>query len=291
MSKLIFGCGYLGSRVASLWLDAGHTVSAVTRSQDRAAEFRARGLRPIVADVTTPETLQALPDADTLLFAVGFDRGAGKSIREVYVEGLRAVLDALPTTVGRILYISSTGVYGQRDEQWVDEDSPCEPTREGGKACLAAEQLLRQHPLGDRAVILRMAGIYGPGRIPRSADIVRGTPLPSPSEGYLNLIHVEDAARIVLAAEVLASDARAPLPRTYTVSDGHPVPRRAYYEELARLLDAPPPTFIAPDPDSPAASRAEGSKRVANTRLVAELSPTFAYPSYREGLAAITSEA
>jgi nucleoside-diphosphate-sugar epimerase len=285
MSKLIFGCGYLGSRVAQAWLDQGRTVHAVTRSPERADAFRRRGLRPLVADVTAPLALRSLPECETVLFAVGFDRGSGRSIREVYVDGLRAVLAALPPTVRRFLYISSTGVYGQSEGQWVDEDSPCEPTREGGKACLAAEQLLRDHPLGQRAIVLRMAGIYGPGRIPRSGDVARGVPLAAPSEGFLNLIHVDDAARIVLAAE-----AQSAVPRTYTVSDGHPIPRREYYEELARRLGAPGPTFTSPDPDSPAASRATASKRVSNARLLSELSVTFAYPSYREGLAAIISE-
>jgi nucleoside-diphosphate-sugar epimerase len=285
MAKLIFGCGYLGRRVARLWLERGETVYAVTRDAARAAEFEQQGLAPIVADVTSPASLANLPAAETVLFAVGFDRSSGRSIHEVYVEGLQSVLAAAPSAVERFLYISSTGVYGQSDHGWVDEDSPCEPTRPGGQACLAAENALRAHPLGRRSIILRMAGIYGPGRIPRSNDIAAGAAIAAPSEGYLNLIHVEDAAHIVLAAE-----AHSDTPRLYTVSDGQPVARRAYYEHLAHLLNAPSPSFLAPDPASPAASRSEGSKRVSNRRLVDELSPTFRYPSYHEGLAAIVAE-
>lgn len=284
MKKLIFGCGYLGSRVARLWLEQGQTVHAVTRDEGRAAEFRAGGIQPFVGDITTPSSLAGLPAAETVLFAVGFDRSSGRSIHDVYVAGLEAALAALPPTVERFLYISSTGVYAQRDGAWVDEASPCRPTRDGGRACLAAEQVLQAHPLGARAVILRMAGIYGPDRIPRARDIAQGTPLTSPAEGYLNLIHVEDAAGVVLQAE-----ARARPPRLYLVSDGHPVVRRDYYQQLARLLGAPPPSFTTPSADSPAAARAESSKRISNARLVRELAPTFRYPSYREGLAAITA--
>jgi nucleoside-diphosphate-sugar epimerase len=288
MAKLIFGCGYLGRRVAHRWLAAGDEVFAVTRSAIRAADLAAEGLRPIVGDLTDGGSLAALPEVDTVLFAIGYDRSAGKSIRAVYVDGLRNALTslqesaALRGSAARFIYISSTGVFSQNDGQWVDEQSPCVPTREGGKACLAAENLLAEHPLGSRAIVLRMAGIYGPGRIPRRHDLEAGRPIAAPSDGYLNLIHVEDAADIVLAAK-----ARAVPPSTYLVSDGHPVLRRDYYEELARLLGTGSPQFEEPPPDSPAAQRAGSDKRVGNARLVRDLAPTFVYPSYREGLAAI----
>jgi nucleoside-diphosphate-sugar epimerase len=100
-----------------------------------------------------------------------------------------------------VIYISSVGVYGPSDGDWVDESTPCEPHREGGKASLAAEQVLAGHALGRRGLILRLAGIYGPGRIPLAEKIRKGEPLPVSPEGYLNLIHVDDAARVVLAAE------------------------------------------------------------------------------------------
>ncbi len=142
MVRLIFGCGYLGHRVAVRWQVAGDTPHVVTRSPSRAAALAAEGLQPIVADVLRPETLRGLPTADTVLYAVGYDRTADQSLREVYVQGLANVLAALPANTGRILYVSSTGVYGQTTGEPVDESSPCHPTREGGRACLEAEQLL-----------------------------------------------------------------------------------------------------------------------------------------------------
>ncbi len=167
MTKLIFGCGYLGLRVAHLWREAGVVVYAVTRSESRAKELEAVGLRPLVADVTDPRSLQGLPRAESVLYAVGFDRAGGANMREVYVDGLRHVLEALPEETGRILYISSTGVYAQSGGEWVDEDSPYQSVRESGRVCREAEELLRSHRLGPRSIILRLAGIYGPGRIPR----------------------------------------------------------------------------------------------------------------------------
>jgi nucleoside-diphosphate-sugar epimerase len=269
---LIFGAGYLGQRVAALWRDTGREVHVVTRSAPRGEALAAAGYRPHVADVTRPETLAALPKADTVLFAVGFDRASGRSIGEVYSGGLANVLAALGDRPRRFLYISSTGVYGPGDGGWVDEETPCHPDREGGQACLAAEQTLAASPLGPRSIILRLAGIYGPGRIPRSADLLAGKPLAAHPDTHLNLIHVDDAARIVLLAECAAA------PRTYVVSDGHPVLRRDYFAALARLLGAPAPTFIAPPADEPP-QRGASDRRASNAQLVRELRPEFAYPS------------
>ncbi|MEX0678509.1 MAG: SDR family oxidoreductase [Pirellulales bacterium] len=284
MSKLIVGCGYLGSRVARRWRNAGHEVFVVTRDAEHARRFAEERYQPIVADVLRPASLAHLPAADTVLYAVGYDRGSGVSIHEVYASGLRSVLDALPGEPARIIYTSSTGVYGQSQGETVDEESTTAPTREGGRACLAAERALAAHRLGHRGVVLRMAGLYGPGRIPLAGEIRRVRPIAAPQNGSLNLIHVDDAASAVLAA-----DERAVPPRTYVVSDGHPVERRRYYEELARLLGAPSPCFATSPVDSPASARAASDKRVDNARMLGELRVRLAHPSYREGLAAIVA--
>lgn len=310
-AKLIFGCGYLGSRVARLWRDRGERVAIVTRSAEKAERLRAEGYDAITADVCDPATLVDLPPAETILFAVGYDRrapaiGEARSIQEVYVGGVRNVLegvrrqetgdrrqDARPSVPCPLsplfVYISSTGVYGDADGEWVDEATPTRPLREGGRACLAAEQAIHEHPLAARAVVLRLAGIYGPGRIPRSETLLRGEPIDAPADGFLNLIHVDDAARTVLDVERAVAAGTIATPQTYCVSDGRPPLRGDYYAELARLLGAPAPKFIEPSPDSPAAQRAAADKRIRNARLLGEINPTFAYPSYREGLAAIVS--
>ena len=266
------------------WLDAGKRVYIVTRSHERAGRFAAQGYSPIVADVLRPQSLADLPAADTVLYAIGHGRGTSPTVREIFVDGLRSVLGALPSATGKFIYISSTGVYAQSQGEWVDELSPCEPQRQGGRACLAAEQLLAAHALGNRAIVLRLAGLYGPERIPNAELIRGGKPIAAPERGYLNLIHVDDAASVVLAAEE-----RAHPPCTYVVSDGHPVLRRTYYEELARLLHAPGARFELPPSDAPAAVRATSDKRANSARMTAELGVKLAYPSYREGLAAIVA--
>ena len=288
MAKLIFGCGYLGLRVARLWLQAGDEVFAVTRSPERAASLKAEGIQPIVADILELAKFSVPAGLTTVLFSVGYDRASGRPIQEVYANGLSRALAHLAQEPLRLVYISSTGVYGNVSAhanttgQEVDEETPCHPTRDGGIASLAAERCLAASPLGNKAVVLRLAGIYGPGRIPRAADLQAGRPINAPARGWLNLIHVDDAAQIVLSAEQ-----HAPLPRTYVVSDGQPVQRSDYYTELAKLLQAPTPQFVEPPKNSPAAQRAASDKRINPGRMFAELNPQLRYAGYREGLAAI----
>jgi nucleoside-diphosphate-sugar epimerase len=279
LAKLIFGCGYLGGRVLQLWRAMGEKVYAVTRSESRAAVWSQQGIAPLVMDITRPLTVEPPADIETVLFAVGFDPQAGPSIREVYVDGLARVLAWLPANVERFIYISSTGVYGSFAGDWIDESSPCEPLREGGKACLAAEQLLAQSPFADGSIVLRLAGIYGPGRIPRAQDLLAGKPIEADPNGYLNLIHVADAAKIVLLA-----DANRDVSNCLLVSDGRPVLRRDYYAELARLVGASEPQFIPP-PASLPPKRGSADKRVNNALLMKELKPEFQCPDYRAGIA------
>jgi nucleoside-diphosphate-sugar epimerase len=270
--RLVVGCGYLGQRVARLWRDAGDEVYATTRGDNLDALSRA-GLRPLTMDVTRGPVLSALPVVDTVVFAVGWARRSGATMFDIHVEGLRAVLDALPRSTGRVIYVSSTGVYAQDAGEWVDEESVCEPVREGGKACLSGERLLFAHARGRDALVLRFAGLYGPGRVPRSADVTASRPIAGSPDAYLNLIHVDDAARAVVAAA-----ASEPVTdRTYVVSDGHPPTRAEYVRLLATQLGAAPPVF-------------EGGsglgKRVRNDRAVHQLGVRLQYRSYREGLAA-----
>jgi nucleoside-diphosphate-sugar epimerase len=281
MANLIFGCGYLGERVAQLWLTGGETVFAVTRTWERAELLQAAGIRPIVADLLGTDVPQLPAEIRTVLFAVGYGRDSQQSIRDVYAGGLASALNWLPDTVERLIYVSSTGVYGQVDGQEVDEDTFCKPLREGGRACLEAELVLQASRFGLQGITLRLAGLYGPGRIPRAADLIAGRPIDAPAKGWLNLIHVDDATRIVLLAE------NAETPRTYVVSDGRPVLRSDYYGELARLLGAPLPRFVEPPNDSAAAMRAASDKRINPRRMFEELRPTLRYPDYQAGLAAI----
>lgn len=273
--RLIVGCGYLGERLASRWLAAGSRVWGLVRTPSRLARLSEAGVEPIVADVAAPLPLPALPEVDTVVWAVGFDRTAGRSYREVHVDGLRRLLDAI-TGNPRLIFVSSTGVWGRVDGQRVDEATPPHPDREAGRVLLEAEALLGGHPKG-RGTVLRLAGIYGPGRLPRIDDLRASRPLEADPDSWLNLIHVDDAAAVVIAV----ADHAGPGP-LYVVSDGRPVRRRDFYARLADLVGSPPPNWIPP-----AADARGGDKRVDPRRLFAEIGPAFSHPDAIAALAGI----
>jgi nucleoside-diphosphate-sugar epimerase len=278
--KLVIGCGFLGRRVAALWRAQGHRVWATTRKPERAAEWRRLGLEPVLCDVCDAPSLRSLPPAETVVYCVGLDRTAGRPMRAVYVEGLANVLDELrarPAAQGRFLYVSSTSVYGQTGGEEVDETSPAEPVEESGRVVRKAERLLRERLPG--AIVLRFAGIYGPGRLIRGEALRKGEPLGGDPEGWLNLVHVEDGAAAVLAAEE-----RGQAGQTYIVSDDRPLRRREFYGRLAELLGAPPPRFEQAPGSSPPHPRA--NRRLTNRRLRHELGVALRYPSFQEGLSA-----
>lgn len=298
MHALIVGCGYLGQRVAARWLAAGHAVSALTRSSARADAWRRDGLTPLIGDVLSPRSLTSLPACDVVLYAVGYDRTAGVDKRAVYVEGLRNVLDAVAERTQRLIYISSSSVYGQDAGEWVDEASPTEPKTEGGRICLQAEGVLRSSPLAaaGRAVILRLTGIYGPDRLLTRVESLRqGTPLAGSPEAWLNLIHVDDAASAVVAAAAHSSreQVAGTLPASvvgtahstevYLVTDDRPVTRGEYYSELARLVGAPRPSFDA----TQTPRHGTGLNKQCRSRHVKQnLVTAWRYPTIAEGLLA-----
>src|SRR5262245_4371450 len=264
--NLVVGCGYLGRPVAARWLASGKRVVALTRGN--AAALAELGIEPITGDVLDPPSLAKLPAAATVLYAVGLDRTAGHSMREVYVVGLGHVLDTLPPC-GQFVYVSSTSVYGQTDGGLVDETSPTEPIEESGKIVLEAERLLRSRFPG--AIILRFAGIYGPDRFRK--QLRTGEPFVGDAERWVNLVNVEDGVEAVLLAE-----SRGEPGQTYNICDDEPVTRRAFYTYLAEPLGAPPARCDPrPEPNSP-------NRRVSNAKAKAALGWQPRFPSYREGL-------
>jgi len=269
---LVIGCGYLGSRVAAAWRAAGRRVFALTRG--RTAALAALGAEPVTGDVTDAATLSRLPEASTVLYAVGTDRRSGHSMRDVYVGGLSNVLGVIRPP-DRFIYVSSTGVYGQTNGLVVDESSATEPADEAGRVVLEAEQVLRHRM--PHATVLRFAGIYGPDRLLRRQALLDGLPIAGDQEKWLNLVHVGDGVRAVLAAGY-----RGEPGGTYIVADGEPVRRRDFYALLAELLGAPPPRFVPPaDPTA-----REPDRRVSNRKARTELGFSPVFPSYREGLPA-----
>jgi len=285
MDKLIVGCGYLGRRVAQLWLAQGHRVFGTTRSQKRADELSRQGIEPVICDVLDRDSLRNIPLSPTVLYCVGFNRSAGPSMRELYVDGLRNFFSSTSWDrgPGKFIYISSTGVYGQCQGEEVDEAAPTEPLEESGRVVLEAEQVVRSlcHHEDGQFLILRFAGIYGPGRVIRRHAIETGEPLIGAPDQWLNLIHVEDGAAVVIAA-----DAKPAAHSVFNVSDDRPVKRRDFYTRMARLLGAPAPRFVPPEPGQPLPPHERANRRIVNRRMREELGVPLRYPSYEEGLPA-----
>ena len=234
-----------------------------------------------MADVTDADSLRNLPVADAVLFAVGHDRSANQPIEQVYITGLANLLAALPSPPRRFIYISTTGVYGQTSGDVIDETAECFPSRPGGKACLAAEKLLSESSLAASSVVLRCAGLYGPGRIPLVDYVRRGEEIPSRPDAHLNLIHIDDAAHIVTLVDEVETPSRL-----FNVSDGEPVLRREFYCEIARQIGAAEPRFATNLAVGDERRNRVDDKRISNARLTSELRVTLEYPSYRQGLAA-----
>ena len=256
--RLIVGCGYLGERLAGRWLTSGSRVWGVVRTPARVTRLVGAGVEAIVADVSSTALLPPLPEVDTVVWSVGFDRSAGHSYRDVHVEGLGRLLEAIPGRP-RVILVSSTGVWGRLDGQCVDEESPPHPDREAGHVLLEAEALLRGHRLGP-GTALRLAGIYGPGRLPRVDDLRAG------------------------AALTADPDHANPGP-LYVVSDGQPVRRRDFYARLASLTGSPPPRWTPPSPEARG-----GDKQVDPRRLFAEIGPALNHPDAVGALAGILME-
>jgi nucleoside-diphosphate-sugar epimerase len=279
---LVIGCGYLGRRVAARLQAAGRRVFATTRSPHRAAEFQRLGLESVLCNVLEPDSLIALPAATDVVYCVGFDRSAGGDMRTVYVGGLGNVLTALaaggrePSAPTRFVYVSSTGVYAQTRGEEVDEEAATEPAAESGRIALEAERLLRKRR--PDAVILRFAGIYGPGRLIREKAVRGGEALSGDPQQWLNLIHVEDGA-----AAVAAALERGRPGRIYNVCDDRPVRRRDFYTQMAEVLGAPAPWFPLPVIES---TGDRVNRRIVNRRMKKELAVSLGFASYEEGLPA-----
>lgn len=281
---IVVGCGYVGSRVAALWNKRGMKVFVVTRSEAKSQQLSATGFVPIVADISNSDVMLLLPDCDVLLWSVGFDHASGVKRESVWIEGLERVLNALPTRTSprRILYTSSSSVYGDGKGQTVDETTAPNPATEGGEACLAAEQLLQRYSGQQKTFvsILRLAGIYGPERLlRRMSDLKNAVPITSSPEGWLNLIHVDDAVRAIDAV----SRHESPPPLLNVVA-ANSVSRRTYYESLASLADAPPPVFEQAHPAAQSAKSRGGSNRRVVSCVRPLLDLKFEYDSIADGL-------
>jgi nucleoside-diphosphate-sugar epimerase len=282
---LIVGCGYVGLPLGAELARRGHEVCGLRRSADGAGELRAAGVTPVVADVTQPESLRALPGPfDWVVNTVSSSKGGADVYRSVYVEGTRNLIAWLAGSgVRKFIYTSSTSVYAQVDGSEATEDSPAEPQAETGRLLVETENLLlaAARERGFPAVVLRVAGIYGPERGHLFHQFLRDEArISGDGSRLLNMIHRDDVAGAAIAALE-----RGEPGRIYNVADDEPVSQLGFFQWLAEQLHKPLPPFASVE-QSANRKRGVTNKRVSNRRLREELGWELRFPSFREGYAA-----
>ena len=261
---LIAGCGDVGNALATRLLAEGCEVWGVRRR----IEALARGVAPWPIDLLEPEALKSPPAAfDYVFYTASADRRDEDAYRAIYVDGLRHLLNALREagcTLRRVLFTSSTAVYGQSEGEWVDESSPTEPSRFNGRLLLEAESIVNAAP--ETGINVRLSGIYGPGRTRLVRKVWNGEA--KATEAWTNRIHVEDCAG------VLHHLMRLPKPDAlYLSSDDAPTTTAEVVTWMSEELGVSAP---------PRGETERLNKRCRNARL-RESGYRFRYPTFREG--------
>ncbi len=272
MRVLVAGCGDVGLRVARRLQARGVAVTGLRRS----VVGPVTGMPMLAADLTDPASLCHLPPGITHVVYLPTPAARTEAAyRAVFVDGLEHLSAALDkAALRRVLFVSSTAVHGDHAGAWVDETTPPDPPGFNGAVLWEAERRLAAH--GLPATVLRLAGLYGPGRT-RLFDRLRQGAVRVPRGGppfWSHRIHVDDAAAAIV--HLLLMERPEPL---YLGVDDTPLPLEVLYDHLAGLLGAPLPL----DGPPPAGI---GNKRLANARL-RQSGWEPCWPDAREGYAAI----
>lgn len=273
MTILLAGCGDLGTEAGLRFHALGHRVVGWRRSP---AKLPA-AIEGVAADLGAPGLPRVPADTTAVVIAVAADSPTEEAYRAAYVDGLTHVLDALErdgVRPQRVLFVSSTAVYGDAGGGWVDENTPPRPGGFSGRVLLEAEQLLQAAFSGTAttATSLRLGGIYGPGRT-RLIDQVRGGTAVVPEDArYTNRIHRDDAAAAIVH---LATMPPEPAP-VYVGVDNDPADLGTVLRFLAAELG------LAEPPVGDAGPARGGNKRCRND-LLRSTGFEFAFPSFREG--------
>jgi nucleoside-diphosphate-sugar epimerase len=293
---VVFGCGYVGAALAARATQAGVRVTALTRNEATAHALRAQGIEVVVANLADSDWHQRIPAGPEYAVNCVSSGGAGLAgYRRSYVDGMRAIVDwARGAPVGTFVYTSSTSVYpqGKATEPTtsveiprVNESAPTEGARETGQVLLEAERLLRSAPAWRRYFILRLAGIYGPGRHHLLDAVREGTEeISGRGEHRLNLAHRDDIVAAIWAALLAPASVKDEI---FNVADDEPATKAELMGWLAARLGRPAPRFSGV---GHSARRAETPNRIIdNSKLKAMLGWVPVYRSFRDGYEKILS--
>lgn len=274
---LVVGVGDIGGGLAQRLVSAGHQVWGVRRQKRPMPE----GVQPLYGDVTDCMTMPNLPkDLDILVYCVAASEFSQMSYHAHYYQGLSHILQALQgQALQRVLFVSSTSVYGQSQGEWVDEDSDACAEGFSGQEMQRAEQLLLQQQWP--ATVVRFSGIYGPGRTHLIQQVQNGVGCAKESVCWTNRIHRDDCIGVLLLL-IEKTLAQKPLHNLYLASDPCPAPLHEVMtwlsERLSKDLQQVSNNVLH-----------RGNRRCSNKRLL-ELGYVFQYSDYRQGYDALLKQ-
>ncbi len=279
MRVLIVGCGYVGLPLGKELVRQRYEVFGLRRSATAENELKSAGIFPLLADVTKLDELQKLRrNFDWVVNCVAAG-GDAENYRQVYLQGTKNLIEWLaPNPPQKFVYTSSTSVYAQNDGSIVTEKSPVEPSAETSKILIETEKILLEAFQQKKfpAVILRVAGIYGPERGHWFKQFLKGhAHIEGDGARFLNMIHRDDLVGCIIAA--LKNGCAGEI---YNAADDESVTQLNFFRWLAKTLgkDLPPRA-----PENLERRRGVTNKRVSNAKLKSELKYEFQFPNFRAG--------
>jgi len=280
---LIVGCGYVGQRLARR-LATVYDITAVVRSADRAAALNASGIRAVALDLDRVRLSSWIPEKleQAAIFYLAPPPASGES--DLRLDRFLQLATVPPRA---FIYVSTTGVYGDTQGTCVDESTPVRPLTDRARRRVSAEEMTRVwcSERRVRRIVLRVPGIYGPGRLPIERLKHREPALRPEDAGLSNRIHVDDLVE-ACAAAALNEEARG----VYNVTDGNACSSTVFLDRLAELANLPCPPRISMDEAqltfSPERlSYLHESRRVSNERMLKHLGVKLKYAQLDQGIA------
>ncbi|HXM03574.1 MAG TPA: NAD-dependent epimerase/dehydratase family protein [Chthoniobacterales bacterium] len=274
-SALVIGCGYLGAELLRELTRTGWKSTGITLSESSAAALRSEGLKVVAADLRTSD-LRVLIENNpaVMIHCASSGKGGPPAYREIFLETTKRLIEV--TGFEHLIFTSSTSVYAQTDGSMVTEKDLAEPERETGKILRDTEELVLAH----QGTVLRLAGIYGPGRSVLLQKLLSGEAvIEGDGERIINSIHRDDAVTAFCLA------ARHRWQGILNVADNTPVTQLEWFQWVCVRTGRPLPPFV---PRDLSRKRAWTSKRVSNAKL-RSLGWNSQYPSFREGVAELLS--
>ncbi|WP_243371993.1 SDR family oxidoreductase [Geotalea sp. SG265] len=280
---VIIGCGDIGRRIAALFKEKGAAVTALSRTEGKAGQLQALGIGVVSGDLDDPASLAELQLQDALVYYLAPPPGGGNM--DSRMRNFCASIKA-GNSPRRIIYMSTSGVYGDCGDALVTEETPPNPQTARGKRRLDAETVLQGwgKDQGVAVIILRVTGIYGPGRLPVT-QLASGQPvLLEHLSPPTNRIHAADLAQVCVAAADNGEDGDI-----FNVSDGQVGTMTQYFNAAADLLGYPRPRQVSLEEAhqvmSPLMlSYIAETRRMDNSKMLRKLGITLLYPTLEEGL-------